>query len=305
MPSSERPGVAELVRRFGQPDAAFTASGSAALEVAFEVFGVSVGDEVVIPDLGCHSIAAAVVRRGAVPVFVSVGPALTLGPDDVAAALSPRTRAVVAAHHYGLPCDVRGIVDVVPPEVAVVEDVAQTWGTRARGVVSGSAGALAVTSFGPSKPVSLGGGGALLGPPDTLRGAVSHGDVRDRELQLPPSPARLPARLLDDLPAAIETADRQLAARRAAVAAFLDSDLSAHFHLPPHPPDSSAGWTRVPLYPAGPESAAQMPRLRQMLGSVQSMHPVPPSGIPMFQGFAKRVIRGTSRPTDPLLVKIG
>ena len=94
MPSNERPGVAELVRRFGQHDAAFTASGSAALEVAFEVLGVSAGDEVVIPDLGCHSIAAAVVRRGAVPVFVGVGPALTLGPDDVAAALSPRTRAI-------------------------------------------------------------------------------------------------------------------------------------------------------------------------------------------------------------------
>jgi hypothetical protein len=304
MPSSERPGVAELVHRFGQDDAAFTASGSAALELAFEVLGVGAGDEIVVPDLGCHSIAAAVVRRGAVPVFVGVGPALTLGPGDVAAGLSPQTRAVVAAHHYGLACDVVGIVDAVPQEVAVVEDVAQTWGTQTRGAVSGSTGALAVTSFGPSKPVSLGGGGALLGPPALVRGAVSHGDVRDRYLPVPPSPARLPARLLDDLPAAIEAADRRLAARRAAVAAFLDSDLAEHFHLPSCPPDSSASWTRVPLYPAGPESAAHLPRLRRTLGTVQPMHSVPPSALPMFQGLAKRVVCGTSRPADPLLVRL-
>ncbi|ROO86721.1 dTDP-4-amino-4,6-dideoxygalactose transaminase [Actinocorallia herbida] len=305
MPSSEHPGAVELARRFGQPDVVFTASGSAALEVAFEVLGVGAGDEVVVPDLGCPSIAAAVVRRGAVPVFVGVGPALTLSPDDVAAALSARTRAVVAAHHYGLPCDVRGIVDTLPPGITVIEDVAQTWGTLARGRISGSVGTLAVTSFGSSKPVSLGGGGALLGPPGVLRGAVSHGDVRDRRSPRPSSPARLPVRLLDDLPAAIAAADRRLAARRAAVAAFLDSDLSAHFRLPPRPPDSSAGWTRVPLYPVGPGSAAQVPRLRRTLGGVQPMHPVPPSGLPMFQDFAKRVVRGPGRPADPFLVKIG
>lgn len=305
MHSRKRQGVAELMRRFRQPDAAFTASGSAALEVAFEVLRIGAGDEVIVPDLGCHSVAAAVVRRSAVPVFVGVGPALTLTPDDVTSGLSPRTRAVVAAHHYGLPCDVPGIIDAVPPKVAVIEDVAQTWGTLTRGVAIGSAGALAVTSFGPSKPVSLGGGGALLGPPDTLRGAVSHGDIRDRQLPLPPSPARLPTQLLDHLPAAIEVADQRLAVRRAAVAAFLDSELSTHFHLPPYPPDSSAAWTRMPLFPTSPTSATQIPRLRQVFGSVQPMHPVLPSKLPMFQGFTKRVVCGTSRSNDLLLVKIG
>ena len=73
-----------------------------------------------------------------------------------------------------------------------------------------------------------------------MRGVVSHGDVRDRYLPAPPSPARLPARLLDDPPAAIEAADRCLAARRATVAAFLDSDLAEHFHS-----DSPASTTRT------------------------------------------------------------
>jgi dTDP-4-amino-4,6-dideoxygalactose transaminase len=305
MPSSEHPGAAELARRLGQPDITFTASGSAALEVALEVLGIGHGDEVVVPDIGCYSVAAAVVRCGAVPVFVGVGQELTLGPGDMTAALSARTRAVVAVHQYGLPCDVRGIADAVPTEVAVIEDVAQTWGTRVRGTAAGAAGTLAVTSFGPSKPVSLGGGGALLGASSMLDGAVSHGDVRDRELPLPPSAARMPARLLDDLPAAIEAADQRVVARRAAVAAFLSSELSAYFQLPQCPPDSSTAWTRVPLYPVMPESAAQLPRLWRMLGTVQLMHPVPPSGLPMFQRFDKRVVCGTSRPADPFLVKIG
>jgi hypothetical protein len=305
MPSSDHPAAAELLARLARTGVAFTASGSAALEVAFEVLGVGLGDEVVVPDVGCHSIAAAVVRRGAAPVFTGVGPALVLGPEDVLAALSSSTRAVVAAHHYGLPCDVQAIVEALPLDIAVVEDVAPTWGTKVGGVIAGSAGVLAVTSFGPSKPVTLGGGGALLGPPDLLDGAVSRGDVRDRSLSLPPSPARMPIRLLDDLSAAIKSADERLAYRRAAVEAFLDSDLAAYFRLPPHVPDSSFAWTRVPLYPVRPGAAEHVLRLRQVLGQVQEMHAVPPSELPMFQDRAARVVPGGGRPTEPLLVKIG
>lgn len=297
--------VDELARRFGQPSAVFTASGSAAIEVALEVLGIGRGDEVVVPDVGCHSIGAAVVRQGAVPVFVGVGESLTLSSDDVSAALSPKTRAVVAAHHYGLPCDVRGIVEALPPEITVIEDVAPAWGARARGAVAGSAGAFAVTSFGPSKPVTLGGGGALLGPAAALCGAVSRGDVRDRNLGRPPSPSRLPEPLLDLLPAALAEADRRLAARRAAVAAFLGSDLSTYFRLPPSPPDSAAGWTRVPLYPTEHASSAHVQGVRRLLGPIQEMHRVPPSGLPMFHGHPTRVAGRAVRPVEPLLVKIG
>lgn len=297
--------VAEFMQLFGQPAVEFTASGSAALEVALEVLNIGRGDEVIVPDLGCHSIAAAVVRSGAVPVFVSIGEALTLDPEDVAAALSSATRAVVAVHQYGLPCDVRAIADVLPPEIMVIEDVAQTWSSRTRGVATGSVGALTVTSFGLSKPVSLGGGGALLGSAAALAGAVSHGDVLDRHLTRPPSPARFPAPLLERFPAALLLADRRLAARRAAVTAFLDSELSAYFRLPPIPPESTASWTRVPLYLTAHATAAHVREVRHTLGAIQQMHPVPPSGLPMFQGHCKRVIPGSRRPAEPLLVKIG
>ncbi|MFH8553559.1 DegT/DnrJ/EryC1/StrS family aminotransferase [Streptomyces celluloflavus] len=297
--------VQDLLHRLGRPAAEFCASGAAALEVALEVLEVGAGAEVVVPDAGCHSVAAAVVRAGAVPVFVGVGEELTLRPADVALACSERTRAVIAVHQYGLPCDVADIAEALPPGVAVIEDVAQTWGSTTRGVPAGSTGTLTVTSFGPSKPVSLGAGGALLGAADMISGAVARGDTTDRHRPRPPSPARFPAPLLPLLADAIARADRQLTRRRAAVDRFLGSDLAHHFRLPRLLPGSRAGWTRLPLYPAPSATPRHIEQLADDLGPVQRMHPQPPSALPMFHRCAKRVMTGGRRPVEPLLVTIG
>ncbi|MEV0265454.1 DegT/DnrJ/EryC1/StrS family aminotransferase [Streptomyces sp. NPDC050617] len=299
--------VAELARRFGQPDAALTATGAAALEVALEILGIGRGDEVAVPDLGCHALAAAVVRAGATPVFIGVGASLTLNPADVAACWSRRTRAVIVPHQYGLPCDVRGIVAAVPPDAMVIEDVAQTWGSYVGKTVSGATGVLAVTSFGPSKPVALGAGGAVLGPAGLLAGAVAQDGAGDRLLNRVPSPARFPRPLLERLPGALRRADEKLAARRAVIMEFLAGELSASFRLPPLPPDSGAAWTRLPLYPLPPISERPVRELRRMLehlGAVQELHPVPPSGLPMFRRVEKTIVPGGKRPADPLLVKL-
>ncbi|WP_344570951.1 DegT/DnrJ/EryC1/StrS family aminotransferase, partial [Streptomyces axinellae] len=196
---------------------------------------------------------------------------------------------------YGLPCDVAGIKAAVGPDVVVIEDVAQTWGSTVNGVPAGSLGILAVTSFGPSKPVALGAGGALLGPPELVTGAVARGDGRDRLLARPPSPARFPAPLLAALPAALERADHLLRQRRAAVARFAADELAAAFRLPPAPPDSTAGWTRTPLYPLAPaasDTRAQVERLEARYGPVQHMHALPPSALPMFRRSTVRVVPG-------------
>jgi dTDP-4-amino-4,6-dideoxygalactose transaminase len=303
MPSSDgaRAAVAQLLVRFGQPAVELTASGTSAIDVALELLHIGHGDEVIVPDLGCHMIAAAVVRAHAVPVFVGVGESLTLTLDDVAGAVSARTRAVIAVHQYGLPCDVPGIVGVVPSTVTVIEDVAQTWGSHTRGRACGSVGALAVTSFGPGKPVCLGAGGALFGPAASVAGAVSHGESGEGQLPRPPSAARFPMPLIELLPAAIDQADASLIARRSAVAALVDSDLSATFRLPLIAPDSSAAWTTVPLYPTQRVSGAQLRLVRERLGAIGLIPKVPPSGLPMFANYDKRIVPG-SRGADPLLV---
>ena len=138
------------------------------------------------------------------------------------------------------------------------------------GAPAGSLGTLAITSFGPSKPVALGAGGALLGPPELVTGTVARGDGRDRQLPRPPSPARFPA----PLPAAPERADHLLWQRRAAVARFAADELAVAFRLPLAPPDSTAGWTRTPLYPLAPaacDTQAQVERLEARYGPVRHM----------------------------------
>jgi hypothetical protein len=109
--------------------------------------------------------------------------------------------------------------------------------------------------------------------------------------------------LIESLPAAIDRADAGLIDRRSAVAALLDGDLSETFRPPPIPPDSSAAWTTLPLYPTSRVSGAQLRLVREHLGRIELIPPVPPSGLPMFANYDKRIVPG-SRRTDPLLVSI-
>jgi perosamine synthetase len=136
-----------------------TAGGAAALEAALRWSGVGPGDEVLVPEIGCYKIAAAVVRERAIPVFVGVGRALVLEPEAVAAALSGRTRAVVCVHQYGLIAPIRSIRSVLPVGVAVLEDAAQAWDSRSEGRGVGRDGDATILSFGPSKPVPVGADG--------------------------------------------------------------------------------------------------------------------------------------------------
>lgn len=299
---SDEPGTRELCRRFRQPAAQLTASGSAALEVALEILSIGEGDEVIIPDIGCHSVGAAVVRSGATAVFVGVGDGLTLQPETVAQAYSARTRAVIAVHQFGLWCDVPGIRAVLPEHVEVIEDMAQAWGLRCDGVPAGGHGTVAVTSFGPSKPLSLGAGGAVLGPADRLAGAVSTGDVSDRRLRRPPSVARFPMPLLAGLPDAIEAADRALAVRRDIVATFQAHDLARSLRLAPLQPGSEPSWTRIPVYPVEPLTDESCNRLVAAFGAVQRMHEVLPSKLPMFSGYPTVVVAGPPSVRKPLLI---
>jgi len=299
---SAESGTRELCRRLRQPAVQLTASGSAALEVALEILEIGAGDEVIIPDVGCHALGAAVVRSGATAVFAGAGDGLTLTPGTVARACTARTRAVIAVHQFGLWCDVTGIRALLPKHVEVIEDVAQAWGLRCDGVPAGGHGTLAVTSFGPSKPLSLGAGGAVLGPADRLAGAVSAGDVSDRRLRRPPSVARFPMPLLAGLPDAIEAADRALAARRDMVTTFRSHDLARSFSLAPLQPGSEPGWTRIPVYPVEPLTDESWDRLVAAFGAVQRMHELPPSKLPMFSGYPTVVVAGPPSVREPLLI---
>lgn len=292
-----------LSRRVGQDNACFRASGSTAIEAALDLLGVGTGDEVVVPNIGCASVPAAVARSGATLVFVGVGEELTLSPRDVGAAITPSTRAVIGVHLYGLPCDIRGIRDVVPDGVAVIEDFAQAWGLEGRGEVAGSQGDVAVTSFGPTKPLSLGAGGAVFCSADLLDRYAAIGGIDIRPPNEAPVSARFPQSLFLGIPYALDSADLSLRARREAVVQILESLAAVDARTPPIDTDYLPSWTRLPLYVDDVPSAIRSLESSPFAALVQPMHLTLLSSLPMFDQLPKRLVKGSVRTREPILVK--
>ena len=128
-------------------------SGSDALKLLLEALGVGPDTEVVTPAFSFVASATAALQVGARPVFVDVEPAtLTLDPDRVAAAMTPRTRAILAVHLYGLPAamgPLRALADA--QGVPLLEDAAQAFGATLGGRHVGGHGRAAAFSFYPTK----------------------------------------------------------------------------------------------------------------------------------------------------------
>lgn len=157
----------------GSPMALVTHSCTAALEMAAILCDLGPGDEVIMPSFTFVSTANAVVLRSAVPVFVDIEPAtLTLDPQAVAAAVTPRTRAIFAVHYAGIPADMDALAAIARDNgLLLVEDAAQALLSRHRGRPCGSLGDMAAFSFHETKNVISGEGGALT---------VNREDLRER-----------------------------------------------------------------------------------------------------------------------------
>jgi perosamine synthetase len=166
--SSEGPFVERFEKAMaeacGRRHGVAVCNGSVALDLAVHALGLGPGDEVIIPTFTIISCAAAVVRAGATPVPVDCDPATwNMTAEGVAAAIGPRTRAIMVAHIYGLPVDMDPILALAERHgLAVIEDAAEMHGQTYRGRPCGSFGALSTLSFYPNKHVTTGEGGMVL-----------------------------------------------------------------------------------------------------------------------------------------------
>jgi dTDP-4-amino-4,6-dideoxygalactose transaminase len=140
------------------------ANGTDAIQIALVALGVDVGDEVItVANTGVPGTAA-IVALGAIPIFVDVDPASrNMDPALIAAAITPRTKAIMPVHLYGLMVDMPAILAVAQAHnIPVVEDCAQAHGASIDGHVAGSWGDVAAFSFYPSKNLgAIGDGGAI------------------------------------------------------------------------------------------------------------------------------------------------
>ena len=162
------PVVGELESRFSELHGATrgiaTANGTLSLEIALAAAGIGSGDEVIVPPITFVASATAILRVGAVPVFVDVeGDTLNVSPAAAERAITQRTRAIVAVHFAGHPVDLDAFVDLCDRHhLVLIEDCAHAPGASWRGRPVGSFGAFGSFSFQASKNLTAGEGGMLV-----------------------------------------------------------------------------------------------------------------------------------------------
>lgn len=157
-------------------------NGTDAIEIALWVMGIGPGDEVIVPAHTFIASAEPVVRLGATPVFVECDPKYyNIDVDACADAVTDRTKAIIAVHLYGQPCDMDPINEIAAKHgIKVLEDAAQAHGARYKGRRVGTLGDAATFSFYPGKNLgAYGDGGAIVSSDseflDAARRIANHG----------------------------------------------------------------------------------------------------------------------------------
>jgi perosamine synthetase len=172
--SSEGPFVQRLEDQFatytGRQYGIAVSSGSAALDIAIAALKIGSGDEVIIPTFTIISCATAVVRSGATPVVVDCDPITwNIDVNQIEAKISPRTKAIMAVHIYGLPVDMDPLLALAHRYgLWIVEDAAEVHGQVYRSKSCGSFGIISIFSFYANKNVTASEGGILLTDDEVL-----------------------------------------------------------------------------------------------------------------------------------------
>jgi perosamine synthetase len=154
----------ELAAYHSVPQAVAVSSGTAALHLALITLGVGEGHEVIVPSFAFVAVANTVLQVRATPVFVDIDPiTLNLDPDAVERAITPRTRAILAVHTFGVPAEIDSLRDIaLRRNLALIEDACEAIGARFEEHPVGGFGDLSVLGFYPNKQLTTGEGGAIL-----------------------------------------------------------------------------------------------------------------------------------------------
>ena len=172
---TQGPQVAAFERAFAERHrvghALATTSCTTALHLALMAMGIGPGDEVIVPSFTWVATANAVLYCGARPVLCDVDRrTYNIDPGSAAAKLSPRTKAIIPVHLFGLCADMDVLREALPSDVKIVEDAACASGAAYKGAPAGTLGDVGCFSFHPRKSITTGEGGMLV----TDDAAVAH-----------------------------------------------------------------------------------------------------------------------------------
>jgi perosamine synthetase len=184
---------AAFARHLGVRFAIATSSATGALHLGMAAMGIGAGDEVILADINWIASAAPIVHLGATPVFVDIDPvSWCLDPAAVAAAITPRTKAILAVHLYGNMSDMDALRRIGAEHgVPVIEDAAEAIGSAWHGQAAGSMGIFGAFSFHGTKTITTGEGGMFVTDDEALYQRVltlsNHGRARGETRQFWPS----------------------------------------------------------------------------------------------------------------------
>lgn len=182
----------QFAKHLGVKHAIANSSCTGALHIGLAALGVKAGDEVILADTNWVASAAPITYLGATPVFVDVKPdTWCIDPAKAEAAITPRTRAIIAVHLYGNLCDMDALLAIGKQHgIPVIEDAAEAIGSVWHGRRAGSMGAFGAFSFHGTKTVTTGEGGMFVTNDDALYDKVltlsNHGRVKGQSKQFWP-----------------------------------------------------------------------------------------------------------------------
>ncbi|NUS39207.1 MAG: DegT/DnrJ/EryC1/StrS family aminotransferase [Lysobacter sp.] len=239
-----------------------TSSGTGALHLGMAGLGIGAGDEVVLGDINWIASAAPIVHLGATPVLVDVLPdTWCLDPQRVEAAITPRTKAIMAVHLYGNLCDMDALQAISDKHgVALIEDAAEALGSVWHGRRAGALGRFGAFSFHGTKTITTGEGGIFVTDDADLYERVltlsNHGRARGETRQFWPSTVGFKYKM-SNVQAAIgcgqmERIDELVAGKRHVFERYREALVDLPLALNPEPPGTTNGfWMPTMVADAG------------------------------------------------------
>jgi len=235
----------ELADYLGARHVVGVGNGTDAITIALQALGVGPGDEVIVPAFTFYASAEAIPPTGATPVFCDIDPdTFNVTPDTVRAAMTPRTKAVVAVDLFGNPAPIPAIEALGVP---VVEDAAQAAGSLLDGRRTGTLGTVGTFSFFPSKNLGcFGDGGAVVTDDDAVAEAARmyrfHGSRDKSTFERVGWNSRLDALQAAILRVLLPHLDRWCDGRRAAARHYEEAGLGELVALPTPTAGATPAW---------------------------------------------------------------
>ena len=290
-------------QHLGVKHAIATSSCTGALHMGMAALGIGPGDEVIMADTNWIASAAPIVHLGAKPVFVDIlAESWCIDPDLVEAAITPRTKAILAVHLYGNLCDMDRLRAIGQKHgIPVIEDAAEAIGSVYHGKRAGSMGAFASFSFHGTKTLTTGEGGMFVTNDAELYETVltlsNHGRARGQTKQFWPDMVGFKYKI-SNIQAAIGCAQieriENLIERKREILEFYRSRLDALPGLTMNPePEGVVNGAWMPTVVFGREAGVSAEEIRlafskEDIDARVFFHPL--SSLPMFDAMQQNLV---------------